>query len=76
MVKKNPLFISKVCFFCKEKIEKIDYKDESMLSKYISYAGKIASRKRTGTCMKHQRKLSRAIKRSRIIGLLPFTRKG
>ncbi len=62
----------KICFFCKDKIEVIDYKDPSKLSHYISSRGKIEPRRRTGTCAKHQRALAMAIKRARHLALLPY----
>ncbi len=65
----------KTCRFCQDKDEKIDYKDIKNLQKFLTSYGKIESRKRTGTCLKHQRKLVVAIKRARIIALLPFINK-
>jgi small subunit ribosomal protein S18 len=62
----------KVCSFCVNKIKEIDYKNISLLSGYISERGKINSRRRTGTCAKHQRALAMAIKRARHIALLPY----
>ena len=62
----------KVCFFCKGKIETIDYKDPAELRRYISDRGKIEPRRRTGTCAKHQRFLATAIKRARHLALLPY----
>jgi small subunit ribosomal protein S18 len=62
----------KVCYFCVEKGEKIDYKDFAKLSGYVSDGGKIAPRRRTGTCAKHQRVLAQAIKRARHLALLPY----
>ena len=63
----------KVCTFCVEKIDDIDYKDVEKLRKYVSDKGKILPRRVTGTCAKHQRKVTEAIKRARTIALLPFT---
>jgi small subunit ribosomal protein S18 len=63
----------RVCAFCVEKIEKIDYKDVSMLRRFISDQGQIDSRRRTGTCARHQRRLTLAVKRARILALLPYT---
>ncbi len=63
----------KVCYFCANHIDYIDYKDVELLKRYISEKGKILPRRVTGTCAKHQRTLTVAIKRARIIGLLPFT---
>ncbi len=62
----------KVCAFCTEKIA-IDYKDIDRLRHFISDRGKILPRRTTGTCARHQRKLSKAIKMARIMALLPFT---
>ncbi|MCX8052210.1 MAG: 30S ribosomal protein S18 [Armatimonadetes bacterium] len=63
----------KVCAFCVDKIEYIDYKNVNRLRKFITDRGKILPRRTTGTCASHQRALSRAIKRARLIALLPFT---
>ncbi|PRR81408.1 30S ribosomal protein S18 [Clostridium vincentii] len=63
----------KVCAFCSDKVETIDYKDVSKLRKYVTEKGKILPRRVSGACAKHQRKLTLAIKRSRNIALLPFT---
>ena len=62
----------KVCVFCQEKVESIDYKDVARLKKFITEGGKIVPRRMSGTCAKHQRELSKAIKRARIAALLPF----
>lgn len=64
--------VRKVCAFCAGKISTIDYKDSSRLRGFISDRGRIASRRRTGTCAKHQRVLATAIKRARHLALLPF----
>ena len=66
-------FRKKVCRFCVKKLEYIDYKDTGLLRSYITDRGKILSNKVTGNCARHQRSLSRAVKRARDIGLLPFT---
>jgi small subunit ribosomal protein S18 len=63
----------KVCSFCVDKVESIDYKDIARLRKYVSERGKILSRRTTGTCARHQRALTVAIKRARHIALLPYT---
>ena len=63
----------KVCAFCSEKAESIDYKDVAKLRKYVTERGKILPRRISGTCAKHQRQLTEAVKRSRNIALLPFT---
>ena len=62
----------KVCSFCVDKIDRIDYKDAPRLRRYLSERGKILPRRITGTCAKHQRQLTVAIKRARHIALLPF----
>ena len=62
----------KVCIFCRDKVEKIDYKDPVKLCSYISDRGKIKPRRRTGNCAKHQRALAVAIKRARHLALLPY----
>ena len=64
----------KVCSFCMEKAETIDYKDTAKLRKYISERGKIVPRRVTGTCAQHQRHLTTAIKRARHVALLPYTK--
>ena len=62
----------KVCAFCQEKVEYIDYKDVNRLKKYITEGGKILPRRMSGVCAMHQRALSNAIKKARIVALLPF----
>ena len=62
----------KVCSFCVDKIEHIDYKDTAKLRRYLSERGKILPRRTTGTCAAHQRQLTVAIKRARHIALLPY----
>jgi small subunit ribosomal protein S18 len=62
----------KVCGFCAEKLPYIDYKDVSRLRRYLSERGKIEPRRKTGTCARHQRALTVALKRARHIALLPF----
>ena len=63
----------KVCKFCADHIDYIDYKDYKTLSSYVKERGKILPRRISGTCAAHQRKLTTAIKRARILALLPFT---
>ena len=63
----------KVCRFCEDRSLKIDYKDERLLRRFITERGKIIPRRMSGTCARHQRQLTRAIKRARHIALLPFT---
>lgn len=62
----------KVCMFCQEKLDVIDYKDVNRLKKFITEGGKIIPRRMSGTCAAHQRTLATAIKRARITALLPF----
>jgi small subunit ribosomal protein S18 len=64
----------KVCPFCADKSLKIDYKDAEMLGKYISERGKILPKRMSGVCAIHQRELATAIKRARIVALLPYMR--
>ena len=62
----------KVCSFCVDKIDYIDYKDSVKLRRFLSERGTILPRRTTGTCAKHQRQLTTAIKRARHVALLPF----
>lgn len=63
----------KVCSFCVDKVEHIDYKDLSRLRRFITERGKILPRRISGSCAKHQRQLTTAIKRARNVALMPFT---
>src|SRR3954462_15305007 len=63
----------KVCTFCVDKVQKIDYKDVGRIRRYISERGKIDPRRKSGTCAKHQRMLTAALKRARFMALLPYT---
>ncbi len=63
----------RVCSFCVDKVENIDYKDTNRLKRYITERGKILPRRISGNCAAHQRGLTTAIKRARIVALLPFT---
>ena len=63
------------CYFCQKNVQEIDYKDVKTLKRFISGLGKIRAKKRTGTCSSHQRKISKAIKRARNLGLLSAARK-
>lgn len=63
----------KVCPFCADKVDYIDYKDTAKLRRFISERGKILPRRMTGVCAKHQRGVTVAVKRARHIALLPFT---
>jgi small subunit ribosomal protein S18 len=60
------------CYFCQRNIKEIDYKDTDLLKRFISGLRKIRAKKRTGVCASHQRKLAKAIKRARYLGLLPY----
>lgn len=62
----------KVCFFCKNKVEEIDYKQVDLLRKFMTDRGKIVPRRITGACAGHQRELAMAIKQARHIALLPY----
>ena len=63
----------KICTFCVDKVKYIDYKDVPRLRRFISDRYKMEARRKTGVCSKHQRMLSRAIKRARILALIPFS---
>ncbi len=63
----------KVCVFCKEDVDSVDYKDTALLRKYISDRGKIRARRVTGNCAQHQRDVATAVKNSREMALLPYT---
>ncbi|MBE6102081.1 30S ribosomal protein S18 [Selenomonas montiformis] len=63
----------KVCSFCVDKVEHIDYKDVAKLRRFVTERGKILPRRISGNCAKHQRQVTVAIKRARNIALLPFT---
>ncbi len=62
----------RVCNFCKDNIEYIDFKDDRKLVRYLTEQGKMIPRHTSGTCAKHQRQLARAVKRARHLALLPF----
>jgi small subunit ribosomal protein S18 len=63
----------RVCSFCVDKVQRIDYKDVGRIRRYISDRGKIDPRRKSGTCAKHQRMLTAALKRARFMALLPYT---
>ncbi|MGI9861050.1 30S ribosomal protein S18 [Moorella naiadis] len=63
----------RVCSFCIDKIEQVDYKDVNRLRRYVSERGKILPRRISGNCAHHQRQLTTAIKRARALALLPYT---
>jgi ribosomal protein S18 len=63
----------KVCIFCKERIDHVDYKDVVMLRKFVSERGKIRARRVTGNCVQHQRDVATAVKNARQMALLPYS---
>lgn len=63
----------KVCEFCEKKANEVDYKEAIVLKKFVSERGKILPRRATGTCAKHQRKITEAINRARNVALLPYS---
>lgn len=65
----------KRCHFCVNNLKEIDYKNADLLRRFINSYGKIFPKKRMGTCSSHQRKLATAIKRARVMAILPFTNK-
>ncbi len=65
----------KNCYFCQRNILEIDFKQTDLLKRFISSLGKIKPKRKTGLCAYHQRKLAKAIKRARFLGLLSFTGK-
>ncbi len=71
----KPYFTKKECFFCKKRINTVDYKDVALLQKFTSHWGRIESARKSGTCHRHQRMLGTAIKQSRHMALIPFTTK-
>ena len=66
------VFVKRACRFCSEKVDQIDYKDLDRIGRYVTDRGKIIPSRLTGTCAKHQRVLTRAIKRARFVALLPY----
>ncbi|MBP3630213.1 MAG: 30S ribosomal protein S18 [Clostridia bacterium] len=71
-VKKAKKNVKKVCSFCQDKVEALDYKDVAKLKRYMTEKGKIVPRRISGLCAKHQRELTNAIKRARVMALLPY----
>ena len=65
-------FVKKPCRFCTEQVESVDYKDLERIGRYVTDRGKILPSRLTGTCARHQRVLTRAIKRARFMALLPY----
>jgi len=70
---KNQPAAPKSCFFCQNKIDAVDYKDTLLLRRFMNSQAKIVSPRRTGNCAKHQRMVTRAIKRARTMALLSYT---
>ncbi len=68
----NPKLRKRYCFFCKENIDYIDYKDISLLRKFISDKGKIRPKRSSGNCVQHQKIIAKAIKRAREVALMPY----
>ena len=75
MPKPQSINDTKACFFCVNMYKEVDYKDPQLLRRFISSYAKIAPRRRSGVCATHQRKLATAIKRARVMALLPFARR-
>lgn len=69
---RKKIFIKKVCRFCMDKVDEIDYKDAGKLRRFITEKGKILPSRITGNCAKHQRNVAIAIKRARYVALLPY----
>ncbi|MBI3332636.1 MAG: 30S ribosomal protein S18 [Candidatus Omnitrophica bacterium] len=69
-------FRRKVCKFCSDRVERIDFRDTPRLSKFTSERGKILPRRVSGTCARHQRQLAQSIKRARVLALMPFLAAG
>ena len=63
------------CFFCSQNLKEVDYKEAELLRRFVSGQAKIIDPRYAGTCVKHQRRLARAIKRAKFLGLLPFVRR-
>lgn len=74
--KKNDIMQKeRYCYFCVNNVNHVDYKNQQLLRRFISSYSKIVPRKRSGVCSKHQRQLAQAIKRARIMSILPFVTK-
>jgi small subunit ribosomal protein S18 len=70
--REGPITRRRNCYFCREKVEEVDYKNYNQLRRYISEKGKIRSRRITGACRRHQRQVAVAVKRAREMALLPY----
>ena len=68
------VFRRRICRFCQEKINQLDYKDTKRLERFITDRGKIVSRRSSGNCARHQRMVARTIKQARFIALLPYVK--
>lgn len=75
MQKRNKKKVPRQCYFCVTNVDEIDYKDTDTIRRYMSSFAKIVPRKRSGVCQAHQRSLSNAIKRARIMALVPFVQR-
>lgn len=71
-MKHQPLQKEKQCYFCVNNLKDVDYKDPQLLRRFLNSYMKILPKKRTGVCSKHQRKISTAVKRARILALVSF----
>ncbi|KKW32809.1 MAG: 30S ribosomal protein S18 [Candidatus Uhrbacteria bacterium GW2011_GWA2_53_10] len=71
----QPLKKARQCYFCLNNVQDIDYKDTQLLRRFLSSFAKIVPRKRSGVCASHQRVVANAIKRARVMALLPFVQK-
>ncbi|MBI2454472.1 MAG: 30S ribosomal protein S18 [Parcubacteria group bacterium] len=71
--KRNKALETKQCYFCTNDVDVVDFKETAILRNFLTHQYKIAPRKRTGTCSRHQRRVANSIKRARIAALLPFT---
>ena len=69
-----PREMRKNCYFCKNKNETIDFKNESLLRRHVNYSGRIQPKTKTGNCTKHQRQITKAIKRARELGIISYTK--
>src|ERR671933_2603765 len=74
--REGPLTRRRNCYFCREKVDEVDYKNMNQLRRYISEKGKIRSRRITGACRRHQRQVAVAVKRAREMALLPYVAEG
>ena len=70
--REGPITRRRNCYFCREKVDEVDYKNINQLRRYISEKGKIRSRRITGACRRHQRQVAVAVKRAREMALLPY----